>query len=370
MEWNNTYNSFNSAKGLSYYDNYKKIMEWMDGKGELPPPIEVNLDPFAECNNACYFCIGQRYLKSHREEVGEMRVLPFEYMMKLVEFLYKWGVRGLCISGGGEPSLHPQIDQVLSYADVLGMDTSFVTNAVNIPDKLGRVLNTCRWVALSVNAGKRETYKQIIGKDHFDQVIENIRFLTERRKWFRSKTDFAYKMLILPENQYEIFDACKLAKEIGVQDFHVRPVDFERGDIEGHKQLELDLDSIKKQFEQCHDIEDDTFHVYTVTHKFDTEFHNIQPFKRCLATPLLLPILTDGNGYICVDVKMIDRYRIGSAYPDPETILDWWGSDKHRDMVKSITPCIDCADRRCTFGQYNKQIEEVILDDRMCLSFP
>ena len=109
IEWSegNKYNSFNSMKGLSFYQNYTQIMEWMNStSNELPPPIECNLDIFAECNLDCYFCITQRYLKHHREEVGEMRQLPLDYMLKLVDFLSEWGVRGLCISGGGEPSLH------------------------------------------------------------------------------------------------------------------------------------------------------------------------------------------------------------------------------------------------------------------------
>src|SRR3989304_581010 len=58
-EWSkaNQYSSFNSMKGLTYFENYRKIMAWMRREtDELPPPVEVNLDPYAECNNRCYFC--------------------------------------------------------------------------------------------------------------------------------------------------------------------------------------------------------------------------------------------------------------------------------------------------------------------------
>ena len=96
----------------------------------------------------------------------------------------------------------------------------------------------------------------------------------------------------------------------------------------------------------------------------------MQNFKRCLATPLLIPILTDGNYYVCVDKKMQAKYKVGSAFPNPETILETWGSNAHRDLIKSIIPSVNCADCRCTFQAYNLQCEELVEKDSMCLSFP
>lgn len=370
MEWSkeHQYNSFNSLKGLLYYEIYKKIMSWMNCETNyLPSPVECNLDPMAECNIDCYFCITQRYLRASRDEVGEMRKLPTDYMYKLVDFISKWGVRGFCISGGGEPSLHEGTWKLPSYVVNKGMDCSYVTNGVNISNELAENLMCCRWVSISVDSGDRETYKIVKGKDKFDDVIENISKLSNFRVLTNSKVDLCYKFLVLPENQYSIYDTCKLAKELGVQDFHVRPVDFERKDIKGHKKLSIDVIAVNHAFMRCHELENDNFRVYTVTHKFDPEFHVKHDFKRCLATPLIMPLLTDGNAYLCVDKKMEERFKVGSGFPDPEKILDWWGSDKHRELIKSVN-IDECS--RCTWSQYNRQIEEVVCEDKMCLSFP
>ena len=342
-------------------------MDWLDnGKDCLPPPIECNLDPFAECNLACNFCVGQRYLRTHREEVGEMRKLPKEYMYRLVDFLATWGVSGLCLSGGGEPSLHDGVWQLPSYAVSKGMDVSFVTNGVDIHPVLRDNMMACRWVSFSVDAGNYETYKKIKGKDRFTEVINNIANIAALRRRTNAKVDLCYKMLILPENIDEIFYACRLARELGVQDFHVRPVDYERSDIEGHKKLDIDVEKVQEQFVKCHELETEEFRVFTIVHKFDPEFHIKHDFKKCYAT-LILPILTDGSGYLCVDKKMESRFRLGNAFPDPTEILKWWGSDKHREMIKSVN-INECS--RCTGSQYNKQIEQVVLQDKMCLAFP
>jgi MoaA/NifB/PqqE/SkfB family radical SAM enzyme len=372
MEWSdkNRFSSFNSLKGLAFYERYKNIVAWLDGKAQLGPPVECNLDPVAECNLRCPWCITQRYLRHHREEVGEMRILPTDYIFRLIDFLAEWGVKGLCLSGGGEPTLHKDLWRFIPYAREKGMDIAVVTNATNISDRLSESLMLCRWVALSVDLADRETYRAVKGADKFDQVIANIAHLATLREKTKSSVDLCFKVLVLPENVDSIYKACKLAKDLGVQDFHVRPCDFERHDIEGHQKLSLPISVIREEFARCHKEETDNFRVFTIVHKFDEGFHNMQPFKRCLATPLLLPVLTDGNGYLCVDVKMMKEYRLGSAYPHPEEILEWWGGERHRQMIKNILPKIHCADRRCTFGQYNAQIEEVVLNDGMCLAFP
>jgi len=369
MEWSEKtkYNSFNSYKGLTYYENYKQIVKWMDGDDYLPPPVEVNLDPFAGCNLNCYFCIVQRYLKHHREELS-MTKLPTEYLHRLVSFLGEWGVRGLCISGGGEPLLYRPVWTLPGFAaGRCGMDVSLFTNGTVMNDYIGQSLLSCKWVAISIDASNKEEYKQIKGEDFFDLVMKNAQRLTWLREAMDATTNICFKFLVLPENQTSIYEACKLAKESGFQDFHARPVDFERNDIEGHKKLDIDVDRVNEQFEKCHELEDDNFHVYTVTHKFNKDFHIKHDFTKCLASPILLPILTDGNAYLCVDKKMEKDFKIGSCYPNPESILEWWGGDAHRELVKSVD-INKCS--RCTWSQYNRQIEEAVIEDRMDLSFP
>ena len=370
LEWaeKSKYNSFNSYKGLTYYNNYNNISQWLSSETDkLGPPVECNLDPIAECNLNCYFCITQRYLRTHREEVGEMRRLPPEYMCRLTGFLANWGVRGLCISGGGEPSLHKDISTIIHLAVDDGMDAAFVTNATLIDDWLADALMRCRWVALSVDSSDFQTYRGVKGVNLFDQVVVNISRLAQLKVKTNSQVDLCFKFLVLPENTDSIFRACKLAKELGVQDFHARPVDFEREDIKGHKQLIINPDIVEEQFVKCHELETKDFHVYTVTHKFDSHFHVKHDFKQCLATPLVIPILQDGNAYLCVDKKMEEKFKLGSCYPDPEQILTWWGSEYHRQMIKSVN-INQCS--RCTWSQYNRQIEEVVQNDGMCLSFP
>ena len=368
MEWSNgnRYNSFNSMKGLAYYEHYKKIVGWLEGKNPLPPPIECNLDPFAECNLTCGFCITQRYLRDHREEAGEMRKLPTEYMHNLVDFLANWGVKGLCISGGGEPSLHEGVPGVIAHAKNKGMEVAMFTNAVSISTKLASEMMKCQWITFSVDASNAVEYEKIKGKDRWNPTLLSIKHLVETRFNLKSKVMLTWCSLILPDNQYTLLQQCKLAKEMGVQVFRVRPVDFERSDIQGHQALSLNIPAVQEQFQQCHEEETESFKVYTTTHKFDSSFHVKHDFRHCYPA-LILPILSDGNGYLCVDRKMEPSFKLGSAFPEPKQILAWWGSVAHRKLMQSVD-ISQCS--RCTGSEYNVQIEKCVLEDKLCLSFP
>ena len=368
IEWSeaNKYNSFSSYKGLAYFQHYQKIVGWLDSKNDLPPPIECNLDPIAECNLECGFCITQRYLRTYRDEVGPMRRLPDDYMLYLVDFLADWGVEGLCLSGGGEPTLHTGLPQAVKRAVSRGMKTSVFTNGTCLSDEIGEALLLCQWVALSIDAADQTTYHKIKGRSLFPLVIRNIERFVAWRKQNKSDVALCFKFLLLPENAATVYQACKLAKSLGVQDFHARPPDLERADVKG-KAPEFDLQRLQEDLGRCHEEETKDFHVYTVSHKFSPDLHVAHNFNRCLASPLVIPILTDGNAYLCVDRKMEKAFKLGSCFPQPRNILQWWGSDKHRELIKSID-ISKCS--RCTWGEYNRQIEETVLEDKMCLAFP
>ena len=367
MEWSekNKYSSFNSMKGLTYYENYRKILAWMDGKGQLPPPVECNCDIFAGCNVNCYFCITQRYLRTNPAEVGERRALPRDYVGRLVDFMSEWGVKGFCISGGGEPTLHKGFPGMTEYAVSKGMKAAVFTNGTNMNDAIADSLLACQFVSLSINAIDSASYKKIMGVDAWDIVNVNMTLLAKKKR--NSETFLCVRMLVLPENYRHIYNVCLWAKNIGLSGFNVRPVDFEREDIQGHKALYLPVEQIKEEFARCHELEDENFKVFTITHKFDDCFHVKHYFPICLATPLLIPVLQDGNAYLCVDKKMEKDFKIGSCYPDPEKILEWWGSDRHRELIKDVD-INKCS--RCTFGEYQKQIREVVQQDKMMRSFP
>ena len=368
MEWSNSnkYNSFNSYKGLTYWDNYKKIVSWWDEKDYLPPPIEVSLDPIALCNFNCYYCNSQRYLRDNPDEIpANKRLMSKAYMSDLVKRFHKWGVQGVCLGGGGDSLLNKHTWGMPSIIQANGIEVAVVTNGSMLHASLIRQLLYCRWVGFSVDAGDEETFKKIHGVDMFYQVVDNIKALIKARDeagW--PSLEISYKVLILPENADKIYGICEFARSLGVDEFHVRPVDLWRKDVKIARELNISLDNVKEDLEKCHELETDTFKVYTVFHKYNEDFSVKHDFKNCIASPLALQCCTDQNCYVCPDHRLEERFKLGSQ----KDFEKWWGSDKHRNLLKSIDPDKECS--RCTWSEYNRQIEECVMEDGLCRSFP
>ena len=368
MEWQekHKYSSFNSYKGLCYYERYKAIDKWLNGKGNLPPPIEVSIDPIAQCNLKCYYCNSQRYL---RDAPITSKPMKRQLLRELIREWAHWGIEGFCFGGGGESLLNKDIWCLPSWIAGLGKESSVVTNGTIMNDTLTKELCYCRWVGISVDAATSETYAKVHGVDGniLFKVLDNIKALvTCKKKESWSKVDIAYKFLILPENIHEIAQACSIAKSLGVNDFHARPADLERKDYKG-KRAEYSLSEIKaieEEYLQCQAMTTDNFRVFTVSHKFDPELHVEHKFQHCYASPLVLQACTDGNAYVCVDHRIEPRFLLGQT----AKVKEWWGKEKHRELIKSIQPNKECS--RCTWSEYNLQIEEVIQKDSMCVKFP
>jgi MoaA/NifB/PqqE/SkfB family radical SAM enzyme len=393
----NKYSSFNSYKGLAYMDgHYVPTAAWLKGEGSLPAPIELSLDPAHLCNFKCGHCNAQRYLVINPDEVPEDRkIMTADHLKRIIDFTSSWGVRGVCIGGGGEPLMNRAVWKLPSYIATKKIDvpyveraqdgalivktvkipmmSSYATNGSIINEEIAEEMMNCRWVGVSIDSGTRETFEKVHGVDYFDKTVSNLRLLVKTRERTGSKIDISYKFLIRPDNWKDLESACALARDIGVQDFHARPVDLQRKDFKSAVELNYDLDAIKDSFLKCHDMADGMkFRVFTVMHKYDPEFRVQHTFKNCSSSTLMLQACADGNAYVCADHRLEPRFGLAAHFPNPEEILKFWGSDKHRKILKSIDPDKECG--RCTYGEYARQIEETVQgtkgSDPMCLAFP
>jgi len=356
-------------KGLLYAPWYQSIRDWKDGKIKAPlPPVEASLDPIHACNLLCDHCNAHRYLVGQDKEAYRM---TDEHLIGLTNFLGKWGVKAVCYGGGGEPTLHSGLKDALYACKAAGMEASIATNGTTFSDGLIKAMaETCRWVGISVDAATRETYKIGRKADKFVRTIANLKKLSDYVLYTRSKCDVSYKFLIFNYNQDEIYSACKFAKSLGVKDFHARPADWSHqgmGDLK-NSIGNYDIDRVLQQFQLCHELEDENFHVYTIVHKFDKDFKPRKDFEQCWASPCCIQLCADGNIYLCPDQRFTEDFKLGS-HANPEDILKIWGGEKHYDLVFK-TGKEKCT-TRCTFCTYNIQCEELFIKDTdpMCWKF-
>jgi len=278
-----------------------------------------------------------------------------------------------CFGGGGEPTLHPKLAEALKVCHESGMDASIATNGVSFSDELiDAMAKYCRWVGISVDSASAATYKKGRKKDCYGYTINNIKKLSARVKELDTKCDVSFKFLIFKYNQTEIYGACLTAKDIGAKDFHARPADLSHQGMDEKykgKANPYNIEWIKHQFEQCQELDDENFHVYTIVHKFDENFLPAKRFTQCYASPCCMQVCPSGEVFLCPDQRYNDNYKLGEWYPDPKKILEFWGSKKHYELV--FKTGAKMCHTRCTFAPYCEQAERLFIneDDPMCKWF-
>jgi MoaA/NifB/PqqE/SkfB family radical SAM enzyme len=93
---------------------------------------------------------------------------------------------------------------------------NLITNGLCVDDEWASLIAAgARWVAVSVNAARKETHEKINRHSSFERVIENIGRLVAAKKAAGSAVHIVYKFTIVPENMHEIADAIGTAKAAG-----------------------------------------------------------------------------------------------------------------------------------------------------------
>lgn len=362
-EWINVYNSFNSMKVMLWREHLEAIVA-----GKFLPPVTVDTDPTNLCNYNCIWCNAKGYRNQSPS------TMTTEHLLRLADFYKEWGVYSTCIAGGGEPTLHPGLSKFIYRLKDNGVQSGVITNGYALTNEQIEAIAKCsRWCGFSIDAGDPETYialKGLTDERAFNRVLDNIRKLVEVKKELGTRLDIAYKFLIHPDNAHTILLTAKLARSLGVQDFHLRPVCWDNlYNVEPKKPIDFFNihEEAQRQIAEAQKLETDNFHVYGVTHKFGENWERNVKFKKCRATPLLATFGADGYCHLCFDVRGKQEWILCSHYPDPHEILKVWGGNKHKRMIESIDPY---ACPRCTFQVYNEIIEQVIIQDKMCMYFP
>ena len=349
-EWryNRWFNNFNSAKGLMYKQWYDAILT-----GKFLPPVEASIDPVNDCPLNCFWC-NSKIPKKRKVKMTR------EHLLELCRFFKDWGIKGVCFAGGGEPTMHENLGEAIQLLYSLGIPSSIITNGLFLGyNQMNDVASFTEWCGVSIDAATPQTYKKIKGHDRFNEVIKNIRYIVSHRP-----KEITYKFLIHPINQHEIYNAICLARNIGCNRIHIRPVGFL---LYQDYEDDYDIAGIEKQIEAgIEDFESSHFEICAITHKYNETMHRKFNFSKCLGTPIMPIFQADGWMTACIDRKGDDSLRL-CRHDNPQDILDFWGSNEHKRIIDKIN-IEECG--KCTINYINEQIEHAVKNNEMQWEFP
>lgn len=144
-----------------------------------PLPKALNIEINNSCNQKCIFC---PYHGKYAVKEPKTAVISFDKVKQLLEQAKALGIgeKEIGFYIAGEAFLHKELINIISFTKQIGFKYTFLTTngALATPDKMKAILDAgLDSIRFSINASNREMYKMIHGKDDFEKVVENLKYM-------------------------------------------------------------------------------------------------------------------------------------------------------------------------------------------------
>ncbi|MCM8786804.1 MAG: radical SAM protein [Candidatus Omnitrophica bacterium] len=194
-----------------------RVYEWLGGK--VIYPIYLEVAPSGLCNHRCIYC-GLDFMEY------KPIFLKTEIFKKRLKELANLGIKSIMYAGEGEPLLNKDIIELIRYTKNCNIDVALTTNGVLLDKNfLRNTLGYLSWIKVSLDAAKQSTYIKIhrAKTTDFKKVLRNLETAVKiKQKNFYNCT-IGVQLVLLPENANEIISLAKIAKNIGVDYFVIKP---------------------------------------------------------------------------------------------------------------------------------------------------
>ncbi len=134
-------------------------------------PKELFLEVNNTCNHSCLFCANAKMTR-------DKNFIDDKLAKKVMRESFEAGARDITFYATGEPLIFPQLAEYIRFAKGIGFEYIFLTSnaALSTKEKMKNIIDAgLDSIKFSVNAGTKEHYKQVHGKDEFEKVVNNIK---------------------------------------------------------------------------------------------------------------------------------------------------------------------------------------------------
>lgn len=313
----------------------------------MPAPRTAIVYPTYVCNQDCLWC-EYNYENTSRETKG---IMSKENLFKLIDDLRALGVQGVEFCGGGEPTLHPNLAELVRDMKSKGTSVGLLTNGTKLKGELASALVDCAsYVRVGFDGASPEMVDQVkrprTPEARFEAVCANIADMLALRRERGTGVKISVKVVLDQNNFIELEDCVKLAIRLGVDSIQFKAARL--------------VDSELTQ-EQCD-------HVDSLLSELRVRYpemvivggtEKINMTTRCWLTPLQLTVDPLGEVYLCCYYRhRKDKHSIGNCFSTP--LRDLWYSENHWRAIDGIKPH-ECNNLDCRFVKYNQIMDEVMV---------
>ena len=171
-------------------------------------PVSISIEPTTACNLKCPECPSG--LRSFSRPTGKLEPTLFK---KIIDEIHE-KLFYLIFYFQGEPYLHPEFLEMVSYASGKGIYTATSTNAHFLDDENARrtVESGLDRMIISIDGTTQETYEAYRKTGNLDQVLEGTKRILKWRNMLKSKTPaILWQFLVVGPNEHQIPEIKRLA---------------------------------------------------------------------------------------------------------------------------------------------------------------
>jgi len=336
--------------GHKLFYQYETTYNLLAGKPVYP--VYVEYSPVGSCNHRCLFCA--------YDYIGyKSRRLETDATLRSIREFAELGTKAMLFAGEGEPLLHKDIGKMVETASGCGIDTGIYTNGSLLKGQTAEtLLKNLTFIRISLNAGTRENYEQVHGKDDFETVTENIRNAAEIKRKNGYKVDIGLQIVVIPENLHTILDLAKLGGELGADYLAIKPF-VQHGSQQGyHFPENFSLEKLEDMLNSAESFSTDNYKVIARKEAF-RKYHD-RNYDRCLSLPVFSVILSDGNVYSCGPFLGDYRFRYGNIYEN--SVREIMDGERRKEILKHAACTLDCKTEcmpNCRLDAINRSLWEL-----------
>ncbi|HWQ65457.1 MAG TPA: radical SAM protein [Methanospirillum sp.] len=313
-------------------------------------PIYVEIGVTNRCNHQCTFCALDWFEKNPVD-------IDSKVMKRGLREMTECGVKSVMFAGEGEPLLHPDIYEFITYAKFHDLDVALSTNGVLFDkERLEKALPSLSWVRYSVDAGTPTTYKEVHGggpKD-FDRVVANIRDAVEIKRRDDLEVVIGIQFLLIPDNIDDLVPFIELFREIGVDNVQIKPfsqhpLSKNRYSVEYSRYQDLGEEIQKYQTPKFQVL----FRMQTAERLIEKRTYN-----ECYGLPFFTLIEADGSVIPCMMFYKNPAYCYGNL--NTTSFSSIWTGEKRRDIIHLLkdNSLKDCR-QGCRLDVVNRYLAEL-----------
>lgn len=220
---------------MSYIDPRNKTL-WHTDKlaqlrfaGKTSAPVNVEIDLSNRCSLGCSWC-HFAYTHTRGPLAGTVEkpaghidggdIMTYPLAKRILMQLQQAGVKSVTWTGGGEPTLHPQFEDIIRFASTCRLEQGLYTHGGHITGERAMLLKrTCTWVYVSLDECDTESYRAHKGANRFAAACDGIRALVQAD----GAATIGVGFLIHKANYTRLGGMYALGRALGVDYIQFRP---------------------------------------------------------------------------------------------------------------------------------------------------